>query len=196
MSFKTLNSRQLTFAILCLVPAIVAITCYPPNAGNEVYEPTSTTSPYQNLFLQFAGMMLLVCTLLAYKVSHGDLPTSTNLMMGLAVLLIGGFVLRMWCYSSLGTNFTFTLRTASDQQLVTSGPYTYLAHPSYLAQIVVIGSALALVGNAAIAAFFVAVGLYVSVNRIHDEEKIMTQRFGDEYQQYLSQRWKMIPFIY
>ena len=32
--------------------------------------------------------------------------------------------------------------------------------------------------------------------RIPDEEAMLRKQFGDEYDEYLSQRWKVVPFIY
>ena len=53
---------------------------------------------------------------------------------------ICGACIRRSCYQTLGRMFTFELCLRDDHQLVTSGPYSVVRHPSY------IGGALALLG--------------------------------------------------
>ena len=51
-------------------------------------------------------------------------------VLGLAAI-VGGSALREWAVLTLGTTFTFDVRVASDQHVVTNGPYRFLRHPSY-----------------------------------------------------------------
>lgn len=50
----------------------------------------------------------------------------------LSVLLMCGVgLLRMWCYRTLGRFFTFDVAILDGHVLTTSGPYSYVRHPSY-----------------------------------------------------------------
>jgi protein-S-isoprenylcysteine O-methyltransferase Ste14 len=48
-----------------------------------------------------------------------------------ALTAISGNLLRQWCFRELGTLFTFEVTILPDHKLVTSGPYSYVRHPSY-----------------------------------------------------------------
>ncbi|KAF8624128.1 hypothetical protein AX15_006034 [Amanita polypyramis BW_CC] len=55
----------------------------------------------------------------------------------LAVPLIAvGTATRVWCYRELGKYFTFELSIQKDHELITTGPYSIVRHPSYTATIV------------------------------------------------------------
>ncbi|KAJ8520226.1 hypothetical protein ONZ45_g2940 [Pleurotus djamor] len=54
-----------------------------------------------------------------------------------AFLLIGSFMtfsaaaLRLWCFRTMGKMFTFEVTINASHELITSGPYAYVRHPSY-----------------------------------------------------------------
>lgn len=50
-----------------------------------------------------------------------------------AILLVVGGVVRLWCYHALGPFFTFEVGVKEDHILVTTGPYSFVRHPSYTA---------------------------------------------------------------
>jgi protein-S-isoprenylcysteine O-methyltransferase Ste14 len=45
---------------------------------------------------------------------------------------------------------------------------------------------------------WIAVPLYLAGTlwRIHDEEVLMGEAFGEAYRQYQSRSWRLIPFVY
>ena len=53
------------------------------------------------------------------------------------VLVVLGASLRIWCYRTLGKHFTFVLSMKKDQELVTTGPYSVVRHPSYTGGVMV-----------------------------------------------------------
>jgi protein-S-isoprenylcysteine O-methyltransferase Ste14 len=64
-----------------------------------------------------------------------------NLAVGMACT---GGLIRLWCYKTLGTLFTFQLTIRQDHKLITSGPYGIVRHPSYSGGILLLtGMALA-----------------------------------------------------
>jgi protein-S-isoprenylcysteine O-methyltransferase Ste14 len=55
-------------------------------------------------------------------------------MFNLAVgMVYTGGLLRLWCYKTLGTLFTYEITIRPDHKLITSGPYAIVRHPSYTA---------------------------------------------------------------
>lgn len=47
-------------------------------------------------------------------------------------MTISGAYLRVLCYKSLGSLFTFEMSIRDDHRLVKDGPYQVVRHPSYL----------------------------------------------------------------
>ncbi|KAM5544264.1 hypothetical protein V8D89_001924 [Ganoderma adspersum] len=63
--------------------------------------------------------------------SHTQLAALTpSFLTGLVVLLCGASI-RLWSYHVLGSFFTFEVVIKDDHKLITSGPYSYVRHPSY-----------------------------------------------------------------
>ncbi|KAG2029971.1 hypothetical protein BDR03DRAFT_987405 [Suillus americanus] len=59
-----------------------------------------------------------------------DVSITSPVLAGTALIVIGGFI-RWWCFRTLGRFFTFKLSVRKGHQLVTSGPYGVVRHPSY-----------------------------------------------------------------
>ena len=113
------------------------------------------------------------------------------------ILLSGGFVLRMWCYYELGQYFTKVLGVREGHILIKTGPYKWLVHPSYLGQILVVFNFMYLIQAHIVLTIFLMV-LYASgcQTRMKKEEEIMKEHFGEEYDNYLKERKRLIPYVY
>jgi protein-S-isoprenylcysteine O-methyltransferase Ste14 len=125
----------------------------------------------------------------------GQFESSGIRWLGLLIMLLS-LILRFWSMRVLGKYYTRTLRVTDSQTIVSQGPYRVIRHPGYLGTIFVwIGFALA-VGNwiATILLAFLLFGVYGY--RIRSEEVMLMDRFGQEYQEYRKQTWRLIPFIY
>jgi protein-S-isoprenylcysteine O-methyltransferase Ste14 len=48
-----------------------------------------------------------------------------------AAVCAAGTALRAWCFTTLGRLFTYEVGIRSEHELISSGPYTLLLHPSY-----------------------------------------------------------------
>lgn len=59
------------------------------------------------------------------------LSTLTWVFLCSVALLIAGGALRLWCYETLGRYFTYEITILDDHDLVTTGPYAAVRHPSY-----------------------------------------------------------------
>ena len=111
-------------------------------------------------------------------------------------LLVSGSLLRRHCWRMLGKSFTGDIRAGPDQAVVTRGAYAILRHPSYTAGILMntgIGVAL---GSWASAALLAVASVAVYVYRISVEERALLVAIGAPYQDFISTRKRLIPFIY
>ena len=98
----------------------------------------------------------------------------------------------IWTFSHLGKNLTDTVVTRREHTLVVSGPYRWIRHPFY------IGVAGAVVCTSlATTNWLVAItGLIVLallVARTDREEAKLVERFGDDYQTYMTRTGRFWP---
>lgn len=137
----------------------------------------------------------------------------TTLVCILSMLL--GAAIRLSAFGGLGRFFTFRL-TAPDQ-LVTSGVYSFVQHPSYTGQVLLMVPNLWLVfGWNATAACFVdatllawvrgwgvwASGVFLAAVlvgmglRVRDEERMLREKFGDEWVKWNRRTKRFIPGVF
>ncbi|MDD4932305.1 MAG: isoprenylcysteine carboxylmethyltransferase family protein [Methylacidiphilaceae bacterium] len=111
------------------------------------------------------------------------------------VLYAGGGALRIWPVFVLGRRFSGLVAIQPGHTLVTSGPYRFVRHPSYLGALVfVLGWGLAFRSWAGV----VLAGLFFPplLARIAAEERLLRSQFGSEYDAYRARTARLIPGIY
>ena len=139
-------------------------------------------------------------------------PTS---VIGTLLGMAGGLT-RLWCHRSLGRLFTWEMSVRNDHQLITSGPYAIVRHPSYT------GLALIACGNIVLLAskgsYFVQAGLWNTIAgkvvgysvsaylvlvtltlcaRARQEDAMLRREFGAEWDEWAKRTpWRVIPFVY
>ncbi|KNE63157.1 hypothetical protein AMAG_08315 [Allomyces macrogynus ATCC 38327] len=123
-------------------------------------------------------------------------PLTANEVTMSVVCLFGAY-LRVWSFATLADHFTYAVRIFADHQLITAGPYAYLAHPSYTGLGLAVVGYLYMVGLRGWRLGLVAVGaLTLTYARIVDEEVALRGKFGDQWDAYLAQRWRLVPMVW
>ncbi|KAF6759266.1 hypothetical protein DFP72DRAFT_1102545 [Ephemerocybe angulata] len=135
------------------------------------------------------------------------------------VLTCIGCLLRLSCYRSLGTFFSFELSLYSDHKLIDTGPYSVVRHPSYTGLTLgILGSYLnhiqgswvsecgfASYSNApglglAIVVLWVVFSLAVIISlflRMPNEDAMLKARFGDEWVVWSTKvPYRLLPGVY
>ena len=112
------------------------------------------------------------------------------------LLIITGFVLRLWAIRHLGRFFTVDVGIQSEQRVVQDGPYRFVRHPSYSASLIAMTGVACLTFNwlgfvAILAGCLAAYSIRISV-----EEKVLTSNLGDDYRQYSARTKRLIPWIF
>jgi protein-S-isoprenylcysteine O-methyltransferase Ste14 len=80
-------------------------------------------------------------------------------------------------------------------RLITAGLYRYIRHPRYLGAIcVAFGASLVFRSWAGLLLNVLLPGLLLE--RMKDEEALMHQEFGAEWEAYCKRSWRLIPHIY
>lgn len=112
---------------------------------------------------------------------------------GIALGVLGA-VLLLWTFHTLGKNLTDTVVTRKEHTLVTHGPYRYVRHPFY------VSLALAVLANSLATAnwflFLIGSATFVMlVLRTSREEACLLERYGVEYQTYMNQTGRFLPWF-
>lgn len=113
-----------------------------------------------------------------------------------ALLMAGGLAFRVWAIRTLKTAFSATVQIKENQQLITSGPYHLLRHPSYTGSwVLMIGVALLFESWAGMLLLGPGM-LFVYSIRISTEEDTLEKAFGSAYSDYKQRTHKIIPKVY
>jgi protein-S-isoprenylcysteine O-methyltransferase len=111
-------------------------------------------------------------------------------------LVFGGVALRAAAWLALGRSFTYDLRIAPGQALVTTGLYRFVRHPAYLA-LCLIGSlpglALGSLAGFLLMALFTVPQILL---RVTAEEAMMERQFGEAFRRYRERSWRLLPPVY
>ena len=143
------------------------------------------------LLLAFA--VAIVVPILLRGAAFGTLGQAAWIGVALAA---AGLTLRAWGMRTLGQAYSRTLRTTSDQRLVSEGPYRWVRHPGYLGSIAVwVGASLAF--HSWLSALIVAAVMLGAYGwRIQAEERMLADHFGEDYRAYRARTARLIPGIY
>jgi protein-S-isoprenylcysteine O-methyltransferase Ste14 len=110
------------------------------------------------------------------------------------------FAIALWIFwrahRALGRNFSPTLAVREQHTLVTGGIYGYMRHPMYTAfWLWVIAQALLLQNWLVAICGFTGWGI-LFFGRIGEEEALMRETFGDEYEAFSRRTKRLVPWIY
>jgi protein-S-isoprenylcysteine O-methyltransferase Ste14 len=109
------------------------------------------------------------------------------------VLGIASIPLIWWVQWALGSNFATTLHVREEHTLVTHGPYRWVRHPMYTVLYILEVAILLLTANWFLGGVLLIGQTVVIVNRINNEEKVMIEKFGDEYRAYIHRTGRFLP---
>jgi protein-S-isoprenylcysteine O-methyltransferase Ste14 len=113
---------------------------------------------------------------------------------GTALLAVGGTIM-FWSVIDLGRQYSPEVTIQTEHHLVTTGWYQHLRHPRYLGLIIMLlGFALVFRAWIGLAAFVVATSALVW--RIFDEETMLHQEFGEQWEAYCQHTWRLIPRLW
>jgi protein-S-isoprenylcysteine O-methyltransferase Ste14 len=153
---------------------------------------------------QDAGTLLLlniasdIALLLAFSVSFIPwlvIPHARLALYAGTVLLVGGSLLRRYCFRTLGMYFTAAVTVRVGQPVIDYGPYRWIRHPGYTAGFIIfLGIGLALGSYLSLMIFLLEICLVYS-RRISVEEKALLEVIGEPYRKYMRRTKRFIPFV-
>jgi protein-S-isoprenylcysteine O-methyltransferase Ste14 len=113
-----------------------------------------------------------------------------------AAVAVAALVMFYITHRALGRNWSVSLEVRERHKLVTEGVYRHVRHPMYTAfWLWAVAQALLLPNWMAGPAGLVGFGTLYFL-RVGDEERLMTEAFGDAYRAYMARTARLIPWLY
>lgn len=149
-------------------------------------------------------LIVVLCAITAFAIAilaAAEVPAALvpggliTFSIGLLIMCSGVF-LRWWSVKTLGRHVTCTIVTSPDQPVITTGPYRFVRHPSYLGLILALTGIGIMQENWLSIAALVLVPLTGIIYRIHVEENALSTALGDAYTSYASRRKRLIPLAW
>lgn len=228
---ETPDLSTILLAFTTLLATYLSLQCFtPPNPT-----PTSTVPDRITFFASPTFILVRRLSVVLVGLHHALLilnpvtptyhlcpsPSSLNLSLftwtthsSICLTLILIFApIRLLAFSQLGNNFTFKL--AKPQNLVTSGLYAYVQHPSYTANAVVAAANVLLFERPdGLAGCYMSEGIvksawwrvlgwvlaaaavYLGRVRVMDEERMLKGAFGKEWEVWHQKTKRFVPGVY
>jgi protein-S-isoprenylcysteine O-methyltransferase Ste14 len=143
---------------------------------------------FSYLFLVLTGLIFELCDFpFLFRFSF----MSYIQILGL-VLTSVGYSVFIWSVVVRG-KYAVSWQMPENQRLVTSGPYRYVRHPSYLGYFLMFFGFFFLWPNLFTLFPLVAIPGYFRVT--FEEERLLVRRFGDEYVEYQRKTGRFIPMF-
>lgn len=144
-------------------------------------------------------MILIAVTggiLVSYQLPQAAIAGGPALFWSGCALFALGLALRWYSIFYLGRFFTVNVAIHSGHEIIDTGPYRRIRHPSYTGAIAAfIGLALTL-GNWASLALIVVPILWAFSRRIRVEERALANALGSPYTKYMARTKRLVPFVY
>lgn len=149
------------------------------------------------LFISLSGLgilpLLYVATSFPRFAAYSFRPAQA--WLGVLFAIAALFLFQM-THRALGRNWSVSLQLRKDHQLITTGIYRKIRHPMYTAfWLWAIAQACLLPNWFAGFAGLVGFGI-LFFGRIGREERMMLQTFGDDYRNYMSRTYRVIPLLF
>ena len=142
------------------------------------------------------GISIFVAFFLRAAFPQGRLPHPQIFYLIGLILFVFGLIIRWVAIIHLGRFFTVNVAIADDHQLITTGPYRYVRHPSYTGTLLIfLGFGLCTLNFFSLAAIFLPITA-AFLWRMHVEETALREAFGGSYGTYAAHTRRLIPLVW
>ena len=162
----------------------------------ETVEDRSSTVDNTMLALAGVGMIIPLFFIFSSWLDFANYSLPNWLGWIGAVLFAGASVLLWKTHQDLGRNWTPTLGIRDEHTLISEGIFKYIRHPMYAAHLLWALAQPLLLHNWIAGFSFLAVVIPHYLLRIGDEEKMMLDKFGDEYSEYMKKTGRFFPKLF
>jgi protein-S-isoprenylcysteine O-methyltransferase Ste14 len=136
------------------------------------------------------------CAIAAQWVPSARLHVTSRIVSPLAlVLIVAGLIVRWVAILTLGRLFTVDVAIQPDHQLIQTGLYRLVRHPSYAGLLIAfLGLGLFFANWLSLVLLLVPITLAV-MNRVVKEERVLLQALGAPYADYCARTKRLIPGV-
>jgi len=190
------HALRLVYVVLMLLLQTLLLLRFPA-MGREAGAGKKSVARQRIIILLLQVLSLAVVFFAPFDARRGLLPLAGSaLWRSVGLILIGfGFTLMAWAEDTLGSLFSIQVTIQQGHRLVDTGPYRKLRHPRYLG-IILFNIGMALVFRSGLTLILSAALVLVLLCRIHDEERLLRETFGQEWDEYRKRTWRLAPFCY
>ena len=122
-----------------------------------------------------------------------DMPSFVQIIGG--IFMLGSLPILFWVHHSLGSYFSARLELQEDHQIIQTGPYQWIRHPMYTVGFLYLIGAGLLTGSWIILLIPTLSFALLVFSRVSDEEKMLVEHFGADYQDYMQKTGRFLPFL-
>ncbi len=184
--------------VLAATLTMIAIRAPHGRRSRNIKVAKSLKTPLETglLILAWLGFFIPVIWLASPVLSFAEYSLSPGPLVAGVFCYAVGLWLFYRSHADLGTNWSITLEVREQHRLITRGVYHRVRHPMYLALVLYsVGHALVIpnwvAGPSNIIAFAILFAL-----RVHAEEQMMSDAFGDEYAAYAARTKRLVPGVW
>lgn len=193
-----LGNAQLLLSLKAIMIAVTGMLLMLTQPKFTVSETKENRNTDKNSVLLIIAATCISVVMAELEWAYWGIPSlkfSPLSIIGL-LMMIGGIAFRIWAIKTMGRNFTATVRIKKQHQLIQSGPYAIVRHPSYTGAFLMITGIAVLLES--VFSIFLSLFLmtFVYYVRIESEEKVLKSHFGDIYSNYAKDKKKLFPFIW
>ena len=184
--------------VLASTVVMIAIRAPHGRRSRNVRVATSHKTPLETglLILAWVGFFVPLIWVASPAFSFAEYPLGTGPFIGGVMCLVIGLWLFYRSHADLGTNWSITLEVREQHRLITQGVYYRIRHPMYSALVLYsLGLALVIPNWVAGPANLIAFTILFTL-RVHAEEQMMSDTFGDEYATYAARTKRLVPGVW
>jgi len=153
----------------------------------------SRASRWLHLLLTSAAQLLIFFPI--YGLRQRYLPASAIVTATGLTLNVMGVALAIWARRCLGRYWSGEITIKVEHRLVCSGPYKILRHPIYTA-LLSLYTGTAIVSGELHALIGWALALLAYLRKIRLEEANLMKAFSEDYRDYRSETWALLPGLF
>ena len=117
------------------------------------------------------------------------------IILGIVLVVIGWF-LRAQSIMKLKDFFTMEINANENQEIINTGMYRYIRHPSYLGILLMFTGFPLIAGAIYVALSLLIISTIVIIYRMNIEEELLLEKTPNSYSNYMKTTFRLLPFIY
>jgi protein-S-isoprenylcysteine O-methyltransferase Ste14 len=189
------HPARLGYIALVVLLQLFIVIKFPETGRNRPGEKIVRRQRLAVLLMQVISIAMVIVAPYADRRNISVMVEGDNIRYFGLFLFSTGLILATWAEAKLGKLFSTEVTVQEGHTLITDGIYRYLRHPRYLG-ILLFSIGISFVFRSWLTLILVAAMTLVLLWRIHDEEALMREEFGENWEKYSQKSWRLVPFVY